>query len=76
MCQTDEQRKLLESYATLDSVMPFIFQGLALRKTGNGLGSAVDTFVANFPSLGEGEAVDVKVKVGRYFNMFCDVMGS
>jgi hypothetical protein len=72
LCSNDEQRARVKEYATVDAAMPFLLQALALRSAG-GLDGAIETFTAEWKV---DDVAAFKVKVGRYINMFCDVLST
>ena len=72
-CDTKEKQLRLNEFASVEAVMPYLLQALALRQAGT-LDQAVDAFVAEFGNVPEPDAF--KAKVGRYIDMFCDVLTS
>lgn len=75
-CVTEAQRARLAEYANLDTAMPFILQGVALRSAGASL--PVEAFVSEFSLDGRSDADKnaFRTKVERYLTMFCDVLTS
>jgi hypothetical protein len=73
LCSSDAQKAKVKEYATVDAAMPFLLQALALRSAG-GLDSAIETFTAEEWKVDDVAAF--KAKVGRYINMFCDVLST
>ena len=70
LCVTEEQKGRLTEYDSLDRVMPFLLQLVALRKSG-ALASTLDSFAEDL----KGDDA-WRVKLGRYADMFCDVLTS
>ena len=71
LCTTDRQKAALETFQTVESVMPYLLQLLALKRLGpGGVEPLVNTFLAEFP----GAPDEFKTKVGLYVDMFCDVL--
>ncbi len=72
-CDTKEKQQRLADFASVDAVMPYLLQAVALRQAGT-LEQAVEGFTAEFVNVPEPEAF--KSKVRRYIDMFCDVLTS
>ena len=70
-CTTAEQTAALQSYNSLDTVMPLLLQAVAAQRLGLG-NELVDQFCAKFPASDDA----FRVKVGRYLAMFCDVLST
>jgi len=70
-CTTEELKSKLTEYSSLDTVMPFLTQAIALKHVGQ-LETSVQTFCDAFPGADEA----FRTKVGRYMNMFVDVLTS
>jgi len=73
-CTTEELKQRLTEYTGVDSVMPFLLQAIALKQVGQ-LDSSIQSFCDAFPVPAE-EVEAFRVKVGRYMNMFVDVLTS
>ena len=73
-CFTDEERGIVASFSTVDSVMPYFLQAAALRAADAAkLEQSIASLESRF-SKATDEAF--KVKLRRYINMFCDVITS
>ena len=70
-CLTDQQRAALDTYKSLDSVMPFLLQAVAAQRVGQA-DAVVEMFCKEFPTADDA----FKTKIGRYFSMFCDVLST
>ena len=68
-CATKEQREALKTYDSVDSVMPYLLQAIAAQRVGQSE-VILAKFYSEFPSADDA----FKVKVGRYLNMFCEVL--
>lgn len=73
-CTTEELKLRLTEYNDMDSVMPFLLQAIALKQVGQ-LDTSVQSFCDAFP-VPTVEATAFRTKVGRYLNMFVDVLTS
>jgi len=71
-CTTEEQKARLDKYRDMDAVLPFLLQAIALKKAGT-LTAMLDSYIAEF-DIAEAEREAVRAKVGRYIDMFCDVL--
>ena len=73
-CSTDEERGIVASFSTVDSVMPYLLQAAALRAADAAkLEQSIAALESRFSKAAD-EAF--KVKLRRYINMFCDVITS
>ena len=73
-CSTDEERGIVASFSTVDSVMPYLLQAAALRAADAAkLEQSIASLESRF-SKATDEAF--KVKLRRYINMFRDVITS
>lgn len=73
-CTTDELKARLTEFKDLDSVMPFLLQAVALKHVGQ-LEATVDTLCDAFPVASDDRGAFRK-KIGRYMDMFVDVLTS
>ena len=71
-CGTEEEKTALASFATVDAVMPYLLQAVALQKAGR-LSEATAALADHFTK--DADAA-FHAKVGRYITMFCDVLTS
>ena len=73
-CSEDKQKARLQEFSSLDAVMPFLLQALALKKAG-ALEPALEKFTQEFAPFKDTNAEQAfKSKVLRYVDMFCDVL--
>ena len=73
-CTDDKHRTRMQEFSSLDAVMPFLLQALALKKAG-ALEPALEKLTQEFAPFKDTEAeVAFKSKVHRYVAMFCDVL--
>jgi len=70
LCLTDDQKARLTEYDSVESVMPFLLQLVALKRSGT-LAATLDSFAEDL----KGDAA-WRAKLGRYADMFCDVLTS
>ena len=68
-CSTDEQRAALETYNSLESVMPLLLQAVAAQRVGQA-DAVVAKFCTEFPNADDA----FRAKISRYLTMFCDVL--
>lgn len=68
--KTPEQKEKLVPYKDMNSVMPLLFQALALRK------ASPDSLQATLDSMARELDMDAEAqkKLRRYMDMFCDVI--
>ena len=70
-CATAEQKEALQSYNSLDTVMPYLLQAVVAQRLGLAA-DVLDQFCAKFPASDEA----FRLKVGRYLAMFCEVLST
>ena len=68
-CSTEDQKKVLATYTTVEDVMPFLLQVVAAHRLGK-QDALLNTFCASFPSADDA----FRSKLSRYMNMFCEVL--
>jgi len=71
-CGTEEEKAVLDSFASVDAVMPYLIQAVALQRAGK-LGEAVKALGNHFTK--DADAA-FHAKVERYITMFCEVLTS
>jgi hypothetical protein len=71
-CGTEEEKTALASFATVDAVMPYLLQAVALQRAGK-LEEATAALGSRFTK--DADAA-FHAKVGRYITMFCEVLTS
>jgi hypothetical protein len=71
-CGTEEEKTALASFASVDAVMPYLLQAVALQRAGK-LDEATAALVTHFTK--DADAA-FHTKVGRYITMFCEVLTS
>ncbi len=68
-CSTAEAKSAIKTYDSLEAVMPFLLQAVAASRMSQ-TEALVTRFCEAFPTADDA----FRVKVGRYFAMFCDVL--
>lgn len=66
---SDETKSAIKAYDSLEAVMPFLLQAVAASRMSQ-TEALVSRFCEAFPTADDA----FRVKVGRYFAMFCDVL--
>lgn len=74
-CSKDEHKKQLSSFQSLEEALPFMNQAAMVRATSEAqLDIQLDAYCSAL--LGAKDDKAFRVKVGRYVNMFCDLITS
>lgn len=71
-CETEDEKAKLIMFSSTDSAMPYLLHALSLRQSGT-LDASIETMCKN---LMKKEVPGFREKLGRYINMFCDVISS
>ena len=74
-CTQEKNKTRLQEFSSLDAIMPFLLQALALKKAGV-LEPALERFTQEFAPFTEGQEEAFRAKINRYVTMFCDVLAT